>query len=105
MRNTRNWRWMRLGLATALVALSAQAGDVAGAGWLDDLNSEAKTLTIRGRVFRVTGATQLQGEDGERIGFAELEELNHPWVTYAGHSGAALPVLDKLRVADPDADE
>ena len=35
----------------------------------------------------------------------DLEELNHPWVSYAARSGAPNPVLEKLRVIDPASDE
>ncbi len=93
------------GIALALAAQSARAGDMGGSGWLDDVDPERRTLQIGKQTYRVTAATELRGADGDRVGFEELEQLNHPWVAYAGRSGAPHPVLEKLRVLDLDSDE
>jgi hypothetical protein len=99
----------RLGLVTALLlgaaAGSARAGDMAGMGWLDDIDAEHGQLLIGTQTYRVTRETEFLGVRGERIGYSELEDLNHPWVAYAGRSGAPLPVLERLRVIDLDAEE
>ncbi len=91
-------------LCLGLLAGAARAGDIAGSGWLDAIDAEARTLTIREQSFRLTAATELLGAKGERLELRDLEELNQPWVSYAGRSGAPLPVLERLRVLDPDAD-
>lgn len=105
MASTGTRRALLAGLAAALTALAAQAGDMGGSGWLDDVDPERRTLQIGKQTYRVTAASELRGVDGDRVGFAELEELNHPWVSFAARSGAPDPVLEKLRVLDLDSDE
>jgi hypothetical protein len=105
MRSCRTARGIAAALLLGLAAGSARAGDMAGMGWLDDIDAEHGQLLIGKQTYRVTRETRLEGVAGEPVNYSELEELNHPWVAYAARSGAPLPVLERLRVIDLDADE
>lgn len=88
--------------AVLLLSVAAHAVGDRGAGLLDDVDSEKRTVTVVGRVFHVVPTTEMVDGDGKAMKLHELEAHLGELVVFRGLDGNRGLELEWLELTPDD---